>query len=93
MLKQLIGAVFGTRHEREQKRVQPIVDEINAHFARLRDIRRLDVGERELMAGSAGAQQQARQRQHEIGLDVVAGGQAERNIHRPIIESTTGEIA
>ena len=38
MLKKLIGAVFGTRHEREQRRVQPIVDEINAHQARLRDV-------------------------------------------------------
>ena len=38
MLKQLIGAVFGTRHQREQRRVQPIVDEINAHYARLRDV-------------------------------------------------------
>ena len=38
MLKKLIGAVFGTRHEREQRRVQPIVDEINQHCARLRDL-------------------------------------------------------
>lgn len=38
MLKQLIGAVFGTRHQREQKRVQPIVDEINAHYARLQGV-------------------------------------------------------
>ncbi|MBL8995876.1 MAG: preprotein translocase subunit SecA [Gemmatimonadetes bacterium] len=37
MLKKLIGAVFGTRHEREQRRVQPIVDEINVHGERLRD--------------------------------------------------------
>jgi preprotein translocase subunit SecA len=38
MLKKLIGAVFGTRHEREQKRVQPIVDEINAQGARLQQL-------------------------------------------------------
>ena len=38
MLKKLIGAVFGTRHEREQKRVQPIVDEINAQGERLRSL-------------------------------------------------------
>jgi preprotein translocase subunit SecA len=38
MLKKLIGAVFGTRHEREQRRVQPIVNEINDHYARLRDV-------------------------------------------------------
>jgi preprotein translocase subunit SecA len=39
MLKKLFGAVFGTRHEREQKRVQPIVDEINAIGQRLLSLR------------------------------------------------------
>ena len=38
MLKKLIGTIFGTRHDREQKRVQPIVDEINVHYERLRTI-------------------------------------------------------
>ena len=36
MLKKIIGAVFGTRHDREQRRVQPIVDEINAQGEALR---------------------------------------------------------
>jgi preprotein translocase subunit SecA len=35
MLKKVIGSVFGTRHERERKRVQPIVDAINEHYERL----------------------------------------------------------
>jgi preprotein translocase subunit SecA len=35
MLKALLGSVFGTRHERERKRVQPIVDEINGLGPRL----------------------------------------------------------
>ena len=35
MLKGLISKVFGTRHERERKRVQPILEEIHAHEARL----------------------------------------------------------
>src|SRR4051812_30984536 len=35
MLKSVIRAVFGTRHQRELKRLQPIVDEINRHFERL----------------------------------------------------------
>jgi len=48
MLKKLIGAVFGTRHEREQRRVQPIVDEINEHYARLRS-----VGDAELQGQTA----------------------------------------
>src|SRR5687768_8909658 len=31
MVKTLLTRVFGSRHERERKRVQPIVDEINSH--------------------------------------------------------------
>src|SRR3981081_1738072 len=34
----LLGGVFGTRHDRERKRVQPIVDEINEQYARLQNI-------------------------------------------------------
>ena len=29
MFKRVINAVIGSRHERERKRIQPIVDEIN----------------------------------------------------------------
>src|SRR5690349_9212513 len=38
MLTSLLGNVFGTRHDRERKRVQPIVDEINEHYARLQTV-------------------------------------------------------
>ena len=38
MFKKLLGSVFGTRHERERKRVQPIVDEINVEYARLQTV-------------------------------------------------------
>src|SRR5690606_26705345 len=38
MLKGILSKVFGTRHERERKRIQPIVDEINAHYARLQTV-------------------------------------------------------
>ncbi|HVZ48765.1 MAG TPA: preprotein translocase subunit SecA, partial [Gemmatimonadaceae bacterium] len=38
MLKSMLGGLFGTRHERERKRVQPIVDEINEHYARLQGV-------------------------------------------------------
>src|SRR5256714_13347841 len=38
MLTDLLGTVFGTRHDRERKRVQPIVDEINEHYARLQNV-------------------------------------------------------
>ncbi len=38
MLKGILSKVFGTRHERERKRIQPIVDEINRHYARLQSV-------------------------------------------------------
>jgi preprotein translocase subunit SecA len=38
MLKKLISGVFGTRHERERKRIQPLVDEINEHYERLHHV-------------------------------------------------------
>src|SRR5436305_956046 len=34
----LLSGVFGTRHDRERKRIQPIVDEINEHYARLQTV-------------------------------------------------------
>ena len=56
MIKGILSKVFGTRHERERKRVQPIVDAVNEHFRRLQSVseeelhvmediaRRLEVG-------------------------------------------------
>ena len=38
MLKGLLTGVFGTRHERERKRVQPIVDAINQEYERLQTV-------------------------------------------------------
>ncbi|HEX9605684.1 MAG TPA: preprotein translocase subunit SecA, partial [Gemmatimonadaceae bacterium] len=34
----LLSSVFGTRHDRERKRVQPIVDEVNEQYARLQTV-------------------------------------------------------
>ncbi len=34
-MKNLITKIFGTKHERDVKKVQPLVDEINAHFVKL----------------------------------------------------------
>jgi preprotein translocase subunit SecA len=34
----LLSGLFGTRHDRERKRVQPIVDEVNEQYARLQTI-------------------------------------------------------
>ncbi|MBA3467823.1 MAG: preprotein translocase subunit SecA, partial [Gemmatimonadaceae bacterium] len=38
MLGNLLSGVFGTRHDRERKRVQPIVDQINEEYARLQTV-------------------------------------------------------
>src|SRR5215218_7021140 len=38
MLKSVIQAVFGTRHQRELKRLQPIVDQVNEHFQALQGV-------------------------------------------------------
>src|SRR5206468_307214 len=38
MFKKVISAVIGTRHDRERKKIQPIVDEINEEYARLHDV-------------------------------------------------------
>ncbi|HEX8943820.1 MAG TPA: preprotein translocase subunit SecA [Gemmatimonadaceae bacterium] len=48
MFKRVINAVIGSRHERERKKIQPIVDEINEHYARLQK-----VSEEELRAQTA----------------------------------------
>ena len=34
----LLSGVFGTRHDRERKRIQPIVDDINEHYERLQGV-------------------------------------------------------
>ncbi|HEX8359747.1 MAG TPA: hypothetical protein VF613_06565, partial [Longimicrobium sp.] len=38
MLKTIVQALFGTRHQRELKRLQPIVDQINEEFERLQGL-------------------------------------------------------
>ncbi|MEP6496009.1 MAG: preprotein translocase subunit SecA, partial [bacterium] len=38
MLKRVISAVIGSRHDRERKKIQPIVDEINEQYARLKSV-------------------------------------------------------
>ena len=48
MLKTLIGRVIGTRHERERRRTQPLLDLILQHSERLGD-----VSEEELRAQTA----------------------------------------
>jgi preprotein translocase subunit SecA len=38
MLKGLLATIIGTRHERERKRIQPIVDAINEEYERLHNV-------------------------------------------------------
>jgi preprotein translocase subunit SecA len=38
MIKSLMTSVFGTRFDRERKRIQPIVDQIHEHETRLKDL-------------------------------------------------------
>jgi preprotein translocase subunit SecA len=38
MLKKIATSLFGTRHAREMKRVQPIVDAINLEYERLHSV-------------------------------------------------------
>ena len=38
MLKSVITGIFGSRHDRERKRVQPVVDAINEHYERLQSV-------------------------------------------------------
>ena len=37
-MKQLITKIFGTKHERDVKKMQPLVDEINQVYATLQDL-------------------------------------------------------
>ncbi|MFN2431347.1 MAG: preprotein translocase subunit SecA [Gemmatimonadota bacterium] len=46
MFKTLIRAVVGTRHERERKRLQPLVDEINDAWEDLQDLSEADLKEK-----------------------------------------------
>src|SRR6185503_18505964 len=61
MLKRVISAVMGTRHERERKKIQPIVDEINAEYARLQS-----VSDEELRAQTAKFREILRERTGEL---------------------------
>ncbi len=38
MLQRVITGIFGSRHDRERKRVQPIVDAVNEHYERLQGV-------------------------------------------------------
>ena len=37
-MKSILTKIFGTKHERDAKKLQPLVDEINEHFEKLKDL-------------------------------------------------------
>jgi len=78
MLKGLIGAVIGTRHDRERRKIQPIVDEINEEYARLHD-----VSEEELRGQTAKLRGIIRERTGELETRVAALREAKRSAADP----------
>ncbi|HEX5076886.1 MAG TPA: preprotein translocase subunit SecA [Gemmatimonadaceae bacterium] len=78
MLKGVLGKVFGTRHEREKRRIQPIVDEINEHYARLQG-----VSEEELRGQTAKFRSIIRERTHELEEEVARLKLAKRTTSDP----------
>jgi preprotein translocase subunit SecA len=66
MFKRVISAVIGTRHERERKKIQPIVDEINEQYARLQR-----VSEEELRAQTAKLREIIRERTGDLEAQVA----------------------
>ncbi len=57
MIKTMMTAVFGTRFDRERKRIQPVVDQIHRHEERLKDL-----GETELKAQTTRFREQLAER-------------------------------
>ena len=75
MLKQAMNRVFGTRHERERRRIQPIVDEINEHYARLQGI-----SEEELRGQTARFREILAERTGELGRRVAELREQKRTV-------------
>ena len=78
MFKRVINAVIGTRHERERKKIQPIVDEINEHYARLQT-----VSEEELRSQTEKLRGIIRERTGELEQRVAELKDAKRNASDP----------
>ncbi|NUQ21387.1 MAG: hypothetical protein HOQ09_10550, partial [Gemmatimonadaceae bacterium] len=78
MFKRLMTAVLGTRHERERKRIQPIVDEINEHYARLQT-----VSEAELRGQTGKLRGIIRERTGELEAAIASLREQKRNAADP----------
>src|ERR671915_166752 len=66
MLKRVMAAVMGSRHAREARKIQPVVDAINEHYARLGD-----VSEDELRGQTARFREIIRERTAELEARIV----------------------
>src|SRR3712207_772685 len=66
MLKRVMAAVMGTRHERERRKIQPIVDAINENYTRLGTI-----SEEELRGQTARFRETIRKRTAELEARVA----------------------
>jgi len=67
MLTSVLSLIFGTRHEREVKRVQPVVDAINAEYERLHG-----VSEQELQGQTEKLRAIVRERTAELDAQIAA---------------------
>ncbi|MBM4194504.1 MAG: preprotein translocase subunit SecA [Gemmatimonadetes bacterium] len=79
MLKKLIGQVFGTRHDRERRRMQPIVAEINGHTERLQAL-----SEAELKAQTAKFRDAISARTNDFQEKIAALKEAKRTAADPV---------
>ena len=75
MIKRVLSAVFGNRHDRERRRIQPIVDAINEHYERLHAI-----SEEELRAQTGKFRAVLRERVGEIETRIAALKEQKRAI-------------
>jgi preprotein translocase subunit SecA len=73
MLKKVMTGIFGSRHARERRRVQPIVDEINREGERLRSL-----SEEELREQTARFREVLRERTHELETRIAGLKDAKR---------------
>ncbi|HKS07408.1 MAG TPA: preprotein translocase subunit SecA [Gemmatimonadaceae bacterium] len=79
MIKKLLQGVFGTRHSRELKRIQPILAEIRAHGERLKG-----VSESTLKSQTEKFRTLLRERTHELESRIASLKEAKRSAADPM---------
>jgi preprotein translocase subunit SecA len=79
MIKNLMTAVFGSRFDRERKRIQPVVEAIHAHEERLKDL-----SEEQLKAQTAAFRQRLEERTGAIKAELEEVRQAKHGCADPV---------